>query len=213
MGKFASAFPAEKKVPSPQGGYSLSPFLSEGTKGAIMGNKRKWCSILLVGLVLILASSVIGCAPRYTQTDLDAAREAGYNAGFTEGYKAGLAQTEAETISPPSTETPKAGLPAGAISWDKAKDHIGDRTTVWGPVAGASYRPDIRGQPTWLNIGKDWPSPERFVVIIWGKNRGNFPKAPETYYLGKTIYVTGLITEYNAIPQIEVTDPSQIKVH
>ena len=36
--------------------------LSESIRGAIMGNKRKWYSILLVGLVLILAGSVMACA-------------------------------------------------------------------------------------------------------------------------------------------------------
>ena len=60
-------------------------------------------------------------------------------------------------------------------------------------------------------MGKDTPSSERFVVIIWGEHRGNFPQPPESYYAGKTIYVTGLITEYNGIPQIEVTYPSEIQ--
>jgi micrococcal nuclease len=41
----------------------------KGTKGVIMGNRRKWYSILLIGLVLLLATSVIGCpAPIPTPT-------------------------------------------------------------------------------------------------------------------------------------------------
>ena len=175
-----------------------------------MGNKRKWYSILLVGVVLLLVTSVTGCAPSYTEEDLQEAYQTGYNAGFTEGYNAGLAQSGAETVPPPSI-APESSPKADAISWDKAKDHIGDRTTVWGPVAGAKYGITSRGQPTWLNIGKDYPSPERFVVIIWGDYRANFPQAPEVYYLGKTIYVTGLIEEYNGIPQIEVKTPDQIQ--
>ncbi len=177
-------------------------------------NRRKWYSILLIGLVLLLASSIVGCG----QSQSEAYQE-GYKAGFTEGFNAGLAQSGTETIPAPSTapesssetETPKAGLPAGAISWDKAKDHIGDRTTVCGTVAGTKYGATSRGNPTWLNIGKDYPSSERFVVIIWGENRGNFPQAPESYYSGKTICVTGLIQEYEGIPQIEVTTPDQIQ--
>lgn len=187
-----------------------------------MGNKRKWYSILLVGLVLLLTSSVIGCAPSSTEQDLQEAYQTGYNAGFTEGFNAGLAQSGAETVSPqsispeisPETETPtttEAVLPAGAIWWYEAKDHIGDRLTVSGPVVGARYGVTSNGQPTWLNIGKDYPSSERFVVIIWGENRGNFPQPPESYYDGKTIYVTGLIEEYDDIPQIEVKTPSQIQ--
>jgi len=181
-----------------------------------MWNRHKWRLILLLGLVLLLLSSIIGCG----QSQSEAYQE-GYKAGFTDGYEAGLAQSGGGIVPPPSiapepspkTETPttpEAGLPAGAISWDKAKDHIGDRATVYGPVAGTKYGVTSSGKPTWLNIGKDHPSTERFVVIIWGENRGNFSQAPEVYYLGKTIYVTGLIQEYNGIPQIEVTDPSQI---
>ena len=113
------------------------------------------------------------------------------------------------------TATENDKLPPNAIPWYEAKDHIGEWATennpVYGPVVGASYRPDISGQPTWLNIGEDYPSQNRFVVIIWGENRGNFPQAPEDYYLGKTICVTGLITEYNGIPQIEVEYPSEIQ--
>ena len=182
-----------------------------------MKSNSRWHLILAIGLALLLVCSFIGCG----QSQSEAYQE-GYNAGFTAGYKAGLAQSGAATTPAPSTApgpipktqtatTPKAGLPAGAISWDKAKDHIGDRTTVCGPVAGTKYGATSRGKPTWLNIGKDYPSSERFVVIIWGQNRGNFPQPPESYYLGKTICVTGLIQEYQGIPQIEVTTPGQIQ--
>lgn len=54
-----------------------------------MRNKHKWHSILLVGLVLLLASSVVACGKCYTQEDLDAAREEGYAQGYDIGYAAG----------------------------------------------------------------------------------------------------------------------------
>ena len=179
--------------------------------------KSKWYSILLVGLALLLVSSFIGCG----QSQSEAYQE-GYKAGFTDGYKAGVAQLGTETVTPPSTApetspktetptTPEAGLPAGAISWDKAKDHIGDRTTVCGPVAGTFYGSSVNGRPTFLNIGADYPSSQRFTVVIWGQNRSNFPQAPESYYKGKTICVSGLIQEYEGIAQIEVTTPDQIQ--
>lgn len=180
-----------------------------------MKSNSRWYSVLVIGLALLLVSSFIGCAPFQSE-----AYQEGYKAGFADGYEAGLAQSGTETVPPtstapgPSQETetaPEAGVPTGAISWDKAKDHIGDRTTVCGPVAGTKYGATSRGKPTWLNIGKDYPSSERFVVIIWGENRGNFPQPPESYYTGKTICVAGLIQEYEGIPQIEVTTPDQIQ--
>jgi len=175
-----------------------------------MKNKLKWRFILFLGLILVLIGSAIGCAPSPTEQDLQEAYQTGYNAGFTEGYNAGLTQSGPAPSPMPPLEPEPPPPPPSAISWDKAKDHIGDRTTVCGPVAGTKYGATSNGQPTWLNIGRDYPSSERFVVIIWGENRGNFPQPPESYYAGKTICVTGLIQEYQGIAQIEVTESSQI---
>ena len=177
-----------------------------------MWNKCKWYFLPFLVLTLLLVSSFIGCGQSQSEA---------YQQGYNDGFKAGLAQSGVGTVTPPSTAPepspkteippiPKAGLPAGAISWDKAKDYIGDRATVCGPVAGTNYGSTSNGRPTWLNVGKDYPSSERFVVIIWGDNRGNFPQPPESYYAGKTICVTGLIQEYQGIAQIEVTESSQI---
>jgi len=188
-----------------------------------MRNKTKWYSILLIGLALLLASSVIGCDGSDAAHEIGYAQghsagyTEGYDAGYDKGYKTGLAeckssekeQTE-QTEEEERAEEEDKPL-AGAIWWYEAKDHIGDRTTVCGPVAGTKYGATSSGKPTWLNIGKDWPSSERFVVIIWGENRGNFPQPPESYYDGKSICVTGLIQEYDGIPQIEVTAPDQIE--
>lgn len=182
-----------------------------------MSNRHKCYSILLIGLALLLASFTIGCG----QSQSEAYQE-GYKAGFTDGYEAGLAQSGVETGSSTST-TPESStkvepssttgpsLPTDAISWDEAKDQIGDRTTVCGPVAGTFYGSNLNGRPTFLNIGEDHPSRKRFTVVIWGENRGNFPHPPESYYDGKTICVAGLIQEYEGIPQIEVTTPDQIQ--
>ena len=178
-----------------------------------MKSKLKWRSILLLGLILVLVISAIGCGQSQSEA---------YQHGYNDGFKAGLAQSGVGTVTPPSTTpevspktepspTPKADLPAGAISWDKAISHVGERATVYGPVAGTFYGSSVKGRPTFLNIGEDHPSKKRFTVVIWGQNRGNFPQPPESYYRGKTISVTGLITEYEGIAQIEVTDPSQIQ--
>jgi len=134
----------------------------------------------------------------------------------------GMILLSACAAPPTTTETPRAPTPtqqttpapAGAISWDKAKDHIGERTTVYGTVVDTRWASGSKGKPTFLNIGKPYPDPNRFTVVIWIENRGKFPQAPEVYYKGKTIYVTGLIEEYpkgSGSAQIQVTDPSQIK--
>ena len=170
--------------------------------------------IIFLVIISILILPLAACCP---QEKLQEAYQTGYNAGFTEGYNAGLAQCEQigdedEVIPPPEGEDEEdKELPSGSIQWYEAKDHIGDRLMVCGSVVGTKYGVTSNGKPTWLNIGKDYPSSERFVVIIWGENRANFPQPPEDYYLGKTICITGLIVEWNGIPEIEVKDPSQIQ--
>ena len=100
--------------------------------------------------------------------------------------------------------------PIDAISCYEAKDHIGERTTVYGVVVDTNYASGSSGQPTFLNMCYAYPSPNRFTVVIWGENRGNFSQSPEDYYDGKTIYVSGLIVSYQGVPEIEVTSPGQI---
>ena len=120
----------------------------------------------------------------------------------------------APAVAPPTPTPTPAPTPTpslGAINWDEAKNHIGERTTVCGPVVSATWASGSKGKPTFLNIGKPYPDPQRFTVLIWVQNRGNFPQPPEDYYLGKNICVTGLIIEYKGVPEIEVKDPSQIQ--
>ncbi len=78
-------------------------------------------------------------------------------------------------------------------------------------MVSTKYARTSKGQPTFLNIGKPYPDEGRFSVVIWDDNRANFSSPPEVYYKGKTIYVTGLVTEYKGVPEIEVKSPSQIQ--
>ena len=170
-----------------------------------MGIKRKWCSILLVGLVLILATSVMACASAPTSPS---GSEPPSPPPPTS--PSGSEPPSPAPTSPPGPEPPPPPPPQG-ISWDEAKYHKGERTTVYGPVVDTYWASGSKGKPTFLNIGKPYPNPDRFVVVIWIDNRGNFPSSPEDYYIGKNIYITGLIQPYNGIPQIEATDSSQIQ--
>ncbi|HNR44482.1 MAG TPA: hypothetical protein PKH80_04880 [Methanofastidiosum sp.] len=98
-----------------------------------------------------------------------------------------------------------------SIHWNQAKYHIGETITVYGNVVSTLYASSSNGKPTFLNIGRDYPDQNRFTVVIWGRCRPNFSVSPEIYYRGKTIYVTGVITEYNGAAQIEVCYPNQIQ--
>ena len=115
---------------------------------------------------------------------------------------------------PEATDTPPPTTVAcpGALPWDQAIQNVGERATVQGPVMGTRYASGSQGQPTFLNVGRDFPDRDRFTVVIWGDTRDNFPFAPEVEYDNRTICVTGLIETFEGVPQIIADRPSDIEI-
>lgn len=99
-----------------------------------------------------------------------------------------------------------------AVPWSEAKSHVGKQITVLGPVADTNYAATTPGKPTFLDIGKPYPSPDRFTVLIWGDARDAFPAPPEQMYAGKTICVTGLVEDYKGSPEIIASLPASIAI-
>lgn len=95
------------------------------------------------------------------------------------------------------------------VTPEDAVKHVGDSISVCGKVYGGLYLANSKGQPTLINIGAAYPhSP--FTAVISQKARAMFTMAPELYYKGSTICVTGRIALYNGKPQIVVNSPKQI---
>jgi hypothetical protein len=105
-----------------------------------------------------------------------------------------------------------SGLCQRAVTWREAEDHIGQRRNVVGPVKSTFYARGSRGRPTFLNLGRAFPNPDRFTVVIWGRNRGRFPEPPEDLYRGEYICVRGLIRLFEGVPQTFANGPSDIKI-
>jgi hypothetical protein len=114
------------------------------------------------------------------------------------------------TAMPTATATPEPPCP-GAIDWSEAAAHVGQIMTVRGPVIDATFASASRGQPTFLDIGRGYPDPARFTVVIWIPNRDNFPAPPEELYLGQTICVTGQVTLYNGSAEMEIIGPEDVQ--
>lgn len=92
----------------------------------------------------------------------------------------------------------------------EAAAHIGEEATVCGEVTGAKYSDHRKRKPTFIDFGPPHPN-QLFTALIWGEHRGKFDYVPETL-LGKTICVTGTITEYKGKAEIKVSDPAQIRI-
>lgn len=91
--------------------------------------------------------------------------------------------------------------PEGGLGWDKAREHSGTVQRVCGPLKSVRETSD----GTFVNIGKDYPSPDRFTVIFWD------------IYLqpinsGATICGSGKIYLYNGVAQMEMKDPSKLEI-
>jgi hypothetical protein len=99
----------------------------------------------------------------------------------------------------------------GAVGWNRAASFVGRVATVSGRVAGTKYASSSNGSPTFLNVGVDYPDPNRFTIVIWIENRSAFGR-PETRYRGHTICVRGLISSYAGGAEIIARTPSQITI-
>lgn len=154
------------------------------------------------------AASVSGLLSAPTTSATPAAPTTTETAPATTTTKAVPTTSTSTTIQPTTTTT----VPSGVIMWSDAMDHVGEKVTVEGPVVGTYYARSSNGSPTFLNMGRDYPDPDRFTAIIWVQNRDNFPSAPEDTYRGKTIRVTGKVAVYKGSAQIEVKSPSRIEI-
>ncbi len=115
-----------------------------------------------------------------------------------------FAITFADADSPATMPTTMPTTNPTNITWDQAKDHVGQIVTVTGPVVGTH---DF-GDAAVLNIGKDYPSPDRFTVYIPADKRTGFPNDLDE---GKTINVTGTLKLFHDVPEIEA-DAAHIKI-
>jgi len=91
-----------------------------------------------------------------------------------------------------------------------AAAHVGEEATVCGEVTGAKFSSHRKRKPTFIDFGPPHPN-QLFTALIWGEHRDKFNYVPESL-LGKTICVSGTITEHKGKAEIKVSDPSQIRV-
>jgi len=91
-----------------------------------------------------------------------------------------------------------------------AASHVGEEATVCGEVTGTKYSDHRKRKPTFIDFGPPHPH-QLLTALIWGEYRDKFDYVPESLF-GKTICVSGTITEHKGKAEIKVSDPSQIRV-
>lgn len=126
--------------------------------------------------------------------------------------------TALPTIEPAAviTSTPEpatASLPAATtasqpdvISWQEAAGYEGRSVTVEGKVVD-TYN---SGKVIFLNFDQAYR--DSFKVVIFPDAWALFPAAPDDYYRGKSVQVTGQVKMYEGSPEIIVDHPDRIVI-
>lgn len=86
------------------------------------------------------------------------------------------------------------------IEWDEAEDHVGETKMVCGPVK--SVRED--GGDTFINIGRDYPDPDRFTIVVWNQTGLVAPSSGDACIEGK-------VESYRGSAQVTTTDWEDVK--
>lgn len=120
--------------------------------------------------------------------------------------------TNVPTATPTLTPVQAHEACPDAVPWHRAKTHVGERVSVVGPVVKTGFLRDRPGSPTVMEMGRNLRDPDRFTVEIRGQDRERFDSPPEHAFIGKTVCVTGWITEENGIASTVVNSPEQIVV-
>jgi hypothetical protein len=93
----------------------------------------------------------------------------------------------------------------GSQSWQSARQDVGRLVRVRARVVRAFYAFSSSGRPTFLDLGHAYPSRSRLTILIWGRDRVNFPRAPERMFRRGTLLCgQGVVSTYRGVPQIEV---------
>lgn len=88
--------------------------------------------------------------------------------------------------------------------------HIGDSVTVCGKIFSGKFLDKANNQPTFLNVGGEYPK-QLLTLVIWGSVRKSFQYKPEEKLKNKNVCVLGKVELFNGKPEIIIHSVSQIK--
>jgi hypothetical protein len=92
------------------------------------------------------------------------------------------------------------------VQWDAAEQHIGEQVIVEGRVLG------VHCSPISCLLAFD-PTFNRFTVVVQAKDFNRFPPDDlDNRYSGRRVRVRGTIVDRGRKPEIEVSDPADLKL-
>jgi micrococcal nuclease len=90
------------------------------------------------------------------------------------------------------------------IDWSDAENYYNQYVIVRGTIVDTFNS----GTVCFLNFDTN----QFFTAVIFASDFLGFPFIPEIFYLGKPVYIIGIIKEYKGSPEIIVKTPQQIRI-
>ncbi|MBU7046791.1 MAG: hypothetical protein HXS54_10175 [Theionarchaea archaeon] len=90
------------------------------------------------------------------------------------------------------------------IDWKNAENYYNQYVIIEGTIVDTFNS----GAVCFLNFHANY----QFTAVIFASDFLGFPFIPEVFYLGKKVYIIGIIKEYNGSPEIIVKTPDQIRI-
>jgi len=101
-------------------------------------------------------------------------------------------------------------LPRNHFNTVQAKYYAGKNETITVCGTVVSTKLSSKGN-VFLNLDKSFPN-QIFTVSIFKDQLINFSYLPHEELIGKTIYVTGKVTDFNGTPSMSIQDEQAIKI-
>lgn len=99
------------------------------------------------------------------------------------------------------------------LLWENVASQIGKNVAVQGNVKRITYRKDVRGKPTWIEVGSNRSKVKSLTLIIWGNNRSVFESTLAELKESDSICVEGSVNNYKGKPQIKLSSLDQLHVY
>jgi len=101
-------------------------------------------------------------------------------------------------------------LPRNSFNTVQAKNYMGKNEDIRVCGTVVSTKLSSKGN-IFLNLDKKFPN-QIFSITIFKDNAGNFSYQPNIFLEGKTICVTGKVTNFNGTPTVNISNESSIEI-
>lgn len=98
---------------------------------------------------------------------------------------------------------------ANPVNWREATKFVGQQVAVTGKIMRITERKNVRGSPTWIEIGAAYPAPNRLTLVIWGEQRAKFSQLNRSA-ISRQACAQGTVQLYRQQLQIELKQPKQL---